>query len=143
MCRTLGYVKSYSPFSLIWNTHLLLNNNCMSWSGRWQQWSKWNPRAQLDNNFEIFPVYMSEYLSTMWSCITWYVLSYLSSLLCFSIPLGCINCIVYGATYFVTTWHIHSLVTQVTKQHNDDCKKLLRLMGVPVIEVMHWNKFGY
>ncbi|KAF5189966.1 Flap endonuclease, partial [Thalictrum thalictroides] len=22
----------------------------------------------------------------------------------------------------------------VTKQHNDDCKKLLRLMGVPVIE---------
>lgn len=24
---------------------------------------------------------------------------------------------------------------QVTKQHNDDCKRLLRLMGVPVIEV--------
>jgi hypothetical protein len=24
---------------------------------------------------------------------------------------------------------------QVTRQHNDDCKKLLRLMGVPVVEV--------
>jgi len=24
----------------------------------------------------------------------------------------------------------------VTKQHNDDCKRLLRLMGVPVVEVL-------
>lgn len=24
---------------------------------------------------------------------------------------------------------------QVTKQHNEDCRKLLRLMGVPVVEV--------
>jgi len=24
---------------------------------------------------------------------------------------------------------------QVTRKHNDDCKRLLRLMGVPVVEV--------
>jgi flap endonuclease-1 len=24
---------------------------------------------------------------------------------------------------------------KVTKQHNEDCRKLLRLMGVPVVEV--------
>lgn len=30
---------------------------------------------------------------------------------------------------------ICSLYFQVTKQHNEDCKRLLRLMGVPVIEV--------
>lgn len=29
-----------------------------------------------------------------------------------------------------------SLTLQVTKQHNDDCKKLLGLMGVPVVEVI-------
>jgi hypothetical protein len=27
------------------------------------------------------------------------------------------------------------LYDQVTKQHNEDCKRLLRLMGVPVVEV--------
>ena len=27
------------------------------------------------------------------------------------------------------------LYEQVTRQHNDDCKRLLRLMGVPVVEV--------
>lgn len=26
-------------------------------------------------------------------------------------------------------------IEQVTKQHNEDCRKLLRLMGVPVVEV--------
>lgn len=36
-------------------------------------------------------------------------------------------------------WDIDFLVTQVTKQHNDDCKKLLRLMGVPVIEVIPYE----
>ena len=25
---------------------------------------------------------------------------------------------------------------QVTRKHNDDCKRLLRLMGVPVVEVL-------
>ena len=35
--------------------------------------------------------------------------------------------------YFSTS--IFCSLFQVTKQHNEDCKKLLRLMGVPVIEV--------
>lgn len=25
-------------------------------------------------------------------------------------------------------------ITQVTKEHNEECKRLLRLMGVPVVE---------
>ena len=39
--------------------------------------------------------------------------------------------------------------SQVTRQHNEDCRKLLRLMGVPVIEVkatahrMAWNCSPY
>lgn len=40
-----------------------------------------------------------------------------------------------------------SLVLQVTKQHNEDCQKLLRLMGVPIIEVItniyFWRRVGY
>ena len=32
---------------------------------------------------------------------------------------------------------------QVTKQHNEDCKRLLRLMGVPVVEVIDGVFFGF
>lgn len=28
---------------------------------------------------------------------------------------------------------------RVTAQHNEECRRLLRLMGVPVIEVVSWS----
>ena len=35
------------------------------------------------------------------------------------------------------------LYEQVTRQHNDDCKRLLRLMGVPVVEVNSVFQFSF
>lgn len=86
-------------------------------------------------------------LRLLWKCGT-LTLSTIFLNACFFAIYQTRNCKGWGILKVWLMWAfdaMFSLLLQVTKQHNDDCKRLLRLMGVPVIEVIlcykiifHW-----